>query len=131
MGKFEIELKSGRLGRIEDKKYLAFVKSLPCMVHEERAEPHHLIGHGYGGTGTKASDYLTFPLSREAHDELHADVKKWEERYWDQWKCVAYTQRRWIEERFPKELKEFPGWVMSSWEEISLAQMQWLMEHKK
>lgn len=33
--------------------------------------PHHLIGYGFGGMGTKAPDYLQMPLCHMLHQELH------------------------------------------------------------
>ncbi|MDK2548025.1 DUF968 domain-containing protein, partial [Escherichia coli] len=38
-------------------------------------DPHHLIGHGQGGMGTKAHDLFVLPLCRKHHDELHVDIR--------------------------------------------------------
>ena len=35
-------------------------------------DPHHIIGHGLGGMGTKADDLFVIPLCRKCHNELHA-----------------------------------------------------------
>jgi hypothetical protein len=76
-----------------DRKYLNWVKSLDSVIsHRPADDPHHLIGHGYSGMGTKAPDYLTFPLTRDEHTELHnIGYKAWEEIYGSQWKFVAET----------------------------------------
>lgn len=60
-------------------KYLQWVKSQPCVCCGARADdPHHIIGHGQGGMGTKAHDLLTIPLCRQHHDDLHRDMSRWE-----------------------------------------------------
>jgi len=75
-----------------NKKYLKWVKTLACSVtHKQGSEPHHIIGHGVGGMGTKASDMFVFPLTRECHTELHHDFKEWERLYKSQWKHVGRT----------------------------------------
>ncbi|MGC9770931.1 hypothetical protein P4I21_26935, partial [Escherichia coli] len=43
-------------------------------------DPHHIIGHGLGGMGTKADDLFVIPLCRKCHNELHAGVKDFEVR---------------------------------------------------
>lgn len=56
--------------RTKDKKYLLFVKKLPCMLisHDCLGEVsyHHTTTQGAGG-----SDYLTVPLCGYHHDECH------------------------------------------------------------
>ena len=48
-----------KLKRWECQKYLQWVKSQPCCVCGQQADdPHHIIGHGTGGTGTKTHDIL-------------------------------------------------------------------------
>lgn len=77
-----------------DKRYTDWVKSQMCVVRGVQADdPHHLIGHGQGGTGTKVSDYWTFPLCRAEHDELHRGWKEWEAKNGSQWRHVANTLR--------------------------------------
>lgn len=63
------------------KTYTDWVKHQPCECCRRPADdPHHVIGHGMGGTATKAHDLFVFPLCRECHDELHADVNAFEEK---------------------------------------------------
>lgn len=79
--------------RVKSKKYLDFVRSMPCAITgKEQVEAHHLIGHGQGGMGLKSSDLLAFPLCPELHRELHDHGwKAWEELHGSQWKYVAKT----------------------------------------
>lgn len=86
--------------RIENEKYLKWVKSLPSVIsHMPADDAHHLIGHGMGGMGTKVSDYLTFPLTRLEHSELHdKGWKAWEAQHGEQWRYVALTLLRAIQE---------------------------------
>lgn len=59
-------------------KYLAWVRSMPCLVcgTDQQIHAHHLIGHGTSGMGTKSSDLLTMPLCTEHHHELHTHGHK-------------------------------------------------------
>lgn len=68
-----------KLTRVEDSKYTRWVKTQPCCSCGARADdPHHIIGHGLGGMGTKPSDYLTIPLCRTCHRNLHDNPTAWE-----------------------------------------------------
>ncbi|HCM61979.1 MAG TPA: cytoplasmic protein [Morganella sp. (in: Bacteria)] len=74
-----------KLKRWESTKYLQWVKSQPCCVCSQQADdPHHIIGHGTGGTGTKTHDLFTIPLCRVHHDELHRDLNAWEAEHGSQ-----------------------------------------------
>ncbi len=68
--------------RWENAQYTRWVKSQPCEGCRRPADdPHHIIGHGMGGTATKAHDLFVFPLCRECHDRLHADVAAFEQKH--------------------------------------------------
>lgn len=74
-----------KLTRAEDSKYTRWVKSQKCLGCGARADdPHHIIGHGLGGMGTKPSDYLTIPLCRTCHRNLHDDPAAWEAEHGSQ-----------------------------------------------
>ncbi|UNK26239.1 DUF968 domain-containing protein [Serratia plymuthica] len=75
-----------KLTRWECEKYTQWVKSQPCCCGCKRPadDPHHIIDHGLGGTGTKPHDIFTIPLTRECHDELHDDVAAWEAKHGNQ-----------------------------------------------
>jgi hypothetical protein len=47
-----------------DWRYLAWIRTLPCVVCGGRAEAHHTGPHG---RGVKASDYTAIPLCTEHH----------------------------------------------------------------
>ncbi len=71
--------------RWENKKWLKWVKSQQCCGCGSSADdPHHIIGHGQGGMGTKAHDLFTIPLCRLCHDALHADMHAWEAEHGSQ-----------------------------------------------
>jgi len=63
--------------REQDKKYLEYIRSLPCVVCDMPGEPHHVVSRkAYG------SDYKAIPLSREYHSECHSIGKNtFQERY--------------------------------------------------
>ena len=68
-----------------NEKYTRWVKSQTCVCCNKPADdPHHLIGHGQGGMGTKAHDLFVIPLCRGHHDELHADPVAFEAKHGDQ-----------------------------------------------
>lgn len=62
--------------------YTRWVKTQLCECCRRPADdPHHIVGHGMGGTATKAHDLFVIPLCRECHDELHADVPAFEQKH--------------------------------------------------
>lgn len=76
---FEQALAAGYAGRIEDRAYMDWVKSLRCCsCHAPADDPHHPAGLGFKGMGTKVPDYWVIPLCRNCHDALHHDVAGWE-----------------------------------------------------
>ncbi len=87
---------------IRSKKYTDWVKSLDCCACCAPADdPHHIIGEGEGGTGTKACDLLTMPLCRPCHTDIHrADSEK---QY--QWEWVAKTLQKAIKDGIIVDLK--------------------------
>jgi Protein of unknown function (DUF968) len=71
--------------RWESAKWLKWVKSQQCCGCGSSADdPHHIIGHGQGGMGTKAHDLFSIPLCRACHDALHADMRAWEAEHGSQ-----------------------------------------------
>ncbi|CTU31219.1 putative prophage protein [Escherichia coli] len=72
-----------------NEQYTRWVKTQPCACCGKPADdPHHLIGHGQGGMGTKAHDLFVLPLCRKHHDELHADTVAFEEKYGSQLELI-------------------------------------------
>ncbi|WP_250188277.1 DUF968 domain-containing protein [Escherichia coli] len=68
---------------------VAKIKTQPCACCGMPADdPHHLIGHGQGGMGTKAHDLFVLPLCRKHHDELHTDTVAFEEKYGSQLELI-------------------------------------------
>ena len=81
--------------RWECEKYTRWAKAQPCACCGHQADdPHHLIGYGQGGMGTKAHDLFVIPLCRAHHDELHADMKAFEEKYGTQPELLLKTLDR-------------------------------------
>jgi len=78
-----------------NEKYTRWVKAQPCLCCNQPADdPHHLIGHGMGGMGTKAHDLFVIPLCRAHHDELHANAVAFEKKYGTQSELVLKTLDR-------------------------------------
>ncbi|MCZ3383876.1 DUF968 domain-containing protein [Kosakonia sp. SOY2] len=71
--------------RWENPVWTRWVKSQQCMCcYNPADDPHHIIGHGFGGVGTKVHDLFVIPLCRAHHDALHADTVAFEEKYGSQ-----------------------------------------------
>ncbi|MCC8204344.1 DUF968 domain-containing protein [Escherichia coli] len=82
-------MKRPKRRRWVNEKYTRWVKTQPCACCGKPADdPHHLIGHGQGGMGTKSHDIFTLPLCREHHNELHADTVAFEEKYGSQLELI-------------------------------------------
>ncbi|EPH9686467.1 DUF968 domain-containing protein [Klebsiella michiganensis] len=65
--------------------YTRWVKTQPCeCCRQPSDDPHHIIGNGLGGTGTKSHDLFVIPLCRVHHDELHANTSEFEKKYGNQ-----------------------------------------------
>ena len=67
---------------MKSKKYLDFVRTLPCCHCGAPSEPHHVIGVGMGKMGGKASDIHAVPLCREDHTLVHQDPGGWPQMRW-------------------------------------------------
>lgn len=81
--------------RWSNEKYTQWIKTQPCLCCGKQADdPHHLIGYGQGGMGTKAHDLFVLPLCRAHHDELHADVRAFESKYGTQPELIIRTLDR-------------------------------------
>ncbi|ELU8025610.1 DUF968 domain-containing protein [Salmonella enterica] len=88
-------MRKPKMIRLELPEYTRWVKRQPCCGCGKQADdPHHIIGNGFGGTGTKACDLLVIPLCRVCHDALHADIRAWEEQNGSQLLWLARTLAR-------------------------------------
>lgn len=88
-------MRKPKMIRLELPGYTQWVKRQPCCGCGRQADdPHHIIGNGFGGTGTKACDLLVIPLCRVCHDALHADIRAWEEQNGSQLLWLARTLAR-------------------------------------
>ncbi|WP_313683783.1 DUF968 domain-containing protein [Pantoea sp.] len=71
--------------RMKCETYTRWAKTRPCVCCNRPADdPHHIIGHGQGGMGTKAHDLFVIPLCRAHHDELHRNPGEFENKYGSQ-----------------------------------------------
>lgn len=75
--------------RWQCREYLDWVKTQPCeCCNQPSDDPHHLIGWGQGGMGTKAHDIFAIPLCRKHHTELHNDRLAFERKYGSQLEMI-------------------------------------------
>ena len=79
-------------------KYLAHIRTLPCLVCQQPAEAHHLMIIGRRGMGMKTEDKYAVPLCHPHHMELHmmgdefsfwvineTDPITWAKEEWEKW----------------------------------------------
>jgi hypothetical protein len=97
---FKQKLQRGYVKPLRSKAYLEWVATLPCCGCGQPAdEAHHIIAAGLGGgMGTKPSDFMTMPVCRICHDEIHRDSKKWEATNGPQFKHVCLTHEQALDE---------------------------------
>ena len=81
------------------KKYLAFVRGLPCSILDcgNPAVAHHVYT---GGVSMKCSDAETIPLCIGHHDEVHLIGKEtfYQAHNTTIEECLVQTMQRFIEE---------------------------------
>lgn len=89
---FAQALALGYAGRIEDRKYMDWVKDLLCVSCNAPADdPHHVTNTGFKGGATKVPDYWCIPLCRNCHDALHHNTAGWEEVHGNQMEHALIT----------------------------------------
>jgi len=96
--------------RREDAAYLAYIRSMNCLVCRASgpSTPHHL---DRGGVGTKGPDVFTVPVCGRCHGRLH-DIPEWE--FWDEvagmnpWKAACEFMLAFYEGSLPPEEDEAP-----------------------
>lgn len=89
---FKQAMQAGYVGRIEDRSYMDWVKTLPCVGCAAPADdPHHITGTKNRGMGSKVPDYWTIPVCRVCHDEIHNDASTWEYYHGSQMEHAAIT----------------------------------------
>ena len=68
-----------------NRSYLLFIRSLPCLICGDIAEPHHMRRmiptELKGGTGLKPYDTMCIPLCREHHNDIEEGYEKFEHDY--------------------------------------------------
>lgn len=96
---FRQAMLAGYVGRIESRRYMNWVKTLPCCSCGAPADdPHHIVDVGFKGMGTKVPDYWAIPVCRHCHDALHADVQAWEASKGSQFEHALLTLTQAIHE---------------------------------
>lgn len=75
--------------RWRNRRYLQWVKTLPCVMCGQPADdPHHIKGVGHlSGAGITAPDWAVMPVCRFHHDEIHATPELWPL----QWEWITRT----------------------------------------
>lgn len=96
---FKRALQAGYVKPYRNKAYLVYLSGLTCPCGAQACEAHHLIAAGFGGgMGTKNSDLMAMPICRNCHEEIHRDVKAWEELFGSQWMWICMSLHQGISE---------------------------------
>ena len=78
--------------KYRNKKYLAWIRSLPCLICGKQSDPCHVRRHYWGaGEGLTPHDYCAIPLCREHHSYAN-------EREWGSDRQIAELLMRYIDE---------------------------------
>ena len=87
--------------RIELPKYLAWIRKqrCACCASDVGVQPHHLIGYGNGGMGTKAPDFFAIPMCAVCHRELH-DANGEDRTHW------IFAQFKWLERTLADAIRD-------------------------
>ncbi len=89
---FRQAMQAGYVGRIEDRKYMDWVKRLVCCGCGAPADdPHHITNTKNRAMGSKVPDYWVIPVCRTCHDAIHHDAAKWEDEHGTQYEHVCWT----------------------------------------
>jgi hypothetical protein len=93
--------------KIRNKKHLAYIRSLDCIItangehcNGSPIHAHHLtILKNQRGIGQKVGDNFTLPLCSLHHDTLH---RMGEKRFWQMWGIIAELEaaRLWEKNNF-------------------------------
>ncbi|CAL9972698.1 HNH endonuclease [Vibrio phage D273] len=74
-----------KTAKYKNKAYGKWIhENVACCVtgNTSTVDPHHIIGHGYSATGTKAPDCLQMALCHDLHLEIHQHGwKAFEDKY--------------------------------------------------
>lgn len=94
--------KSNKRGPWRSPAYIAFVKTLTCVVCGAPADDaHHITGVGQlGGMGTKPGDEYAMPACRGDHDLIERTPSMWP----DQWEWVRRTQQEGVKYGYLSEV---------------------------
>jgi len=93
-----------------------------CITGQPNPAPHHIIGYGYSGMGTKAPDFLQMALCDSLHRELHdKGWKSFEQKYGrTQKSMVAETLSKLHADRVIDCLElDLPEWVTEEMERLA------------
>lgn len=82
--------------RLRDKKYLAYVRSHPCLICGGASDAHHLTHAQPRGVSLKTGDQFAVPLCRRHHDDLHQSPMS-EQKWWD---LQAINPIKWAEKKY-------------------------------
>lgn len=81
--------------RWKSKKFEEWVRTQPCVICGDEAEPHHIKGVGQlSGVGLKAPSWAVMPMCHMHHANLHDDPSMWDA----QWEWALRTLGEAIEQ---------------------------------
>ncbi len=88
--------------RYRSKKYMAYIRSKPCLVCGGNADSHHITFAEPRMMGRKNGDNWCVPVCRRHHDELH-QFAGGERTFWS---CNGIDPVKWASMEFEKWKKD-------------------------
>lgn len=88
------------LARWRSPEYIAWIKTLPCVIcHKPGVDPHHVIGLHWGlsGGGLTAPDSFVMPACRKCHRQIHTEPE------------LQQMQPHWLRHTIAMGIKQFDG----------------------
>lgn len=90
---------------VRDSKYLAFIRTFPCVGCATLKRQRDAMHTGPHGIGQKASDLDALPGCRPCHQELHKiGPTKFQERHKIDFADLRTMFQHWYREEFPERL---------------------------
>jgi hypothetical protein len=92
------QLKANDPVRLRSVRYMAFVRSHPCLICGARADAHHIQYAQPRALGRKTGDQWTVPVCREHHTDLH--ISPMPEKTW--WALQGVDPMIWAKNKYTK-----------------------------
>lgn len=92
-----------KMPMLRDESYLAWIRSLPCMVSGQfGVHAHHLVGHGRRST-QKTHDFWAIPLAPVEHSQGPRSLHN---IGWQEWEAQYKSQHHYVSKLLDQAFRE-------------------------